>query len=177
MINKTFYFKHLTIPNIENINAELKAYDQNRESTVGFSLVNNDAVLNTLPTLSKWFNEHNIVISSIAVLIIRSNTIQVPHIDTLTTSLAINFPLQHCKDTWTRFFKNTGTVVKKFTPYTNVPYLEYVDDNMQEETRYELTGPTLINIKEPHSVINKTNFDRSCISFRFKEDPWCLLED
>lgn len=177
MPSNDFYFKSLIIPDIETINAEIKLYDQNREPTLGFSHVNNSLVLNSLPTLNKWFSEHNMVVDRTAVLIIRSNDIQIPHIDQGAQSLAINFPLQHCNNTWTRFFKNTGILVQKFTPYTNLPYLEYVDDNMQEETRYELTGPTLINIKQPHSVINKTNFDRSCISFRFKEDPWFLLED
>jgi hypothetical protein len=177
MIGDDFYFKSLNIPNVEQINEEIKVYDQTRESTVGFSHVNNDLVLNALPTLTKWFNEHNMIIDRIAVLVIKSNSIQVPHVDQGTQSLAINFPLQHCADTWTRFFKNTGIVVKKFTLDTKVPYLAHIDSNRQEDARYELTGPTLINIKKPHSVMNNTNFDRSCISFRFKEDPWFLLED
>jgi len=177
MTYSNFYFKSLNIPSIEQINEEIKVYDQTRESTIGFSHVNNNLVLNALPTLTQWFNEHSMIVERIAVLTIKSNSIQVPHVDQGTQSLAINFPLQHCNDTWTRFFKNTGTVVKKFTPDTKIPYLAYIDNNMQEDTRYELTGPTLINIKKPHSVMNKTNFDRSCISFRFKEDPWFLLED
>jgi hypothetical protein len=177
ILSDNFYFKSLNIPSIEHINAEIKLYDQNREPTVGFAHVDNTLVLNELPILNKWFNEHNMIIERIAVITIKSNSIQSPHVDQGTQSLAINFPLQHCNDTWTRFFKNTGTVVKKVTPDTKIPYLAYIDNNMQEDTRYELTGPTLINIKKPHSVMNKTNFDRSCISFRFKEDPWFLLED
>ena len=177
MTNDDFYFKSLNISNIEQINEEIKSYDTNREPTVGFALVDNTIVLTALPTLNKWFTDCNMIVDRIAVLIIKSNNIQMPHVDLGIQSLAINFPLQHCNDTWTRFFKNTGTLVKKFTPDTKVPYLAYIDDNMQEDTRYELTGPTLINIKKPHSVINRTNFNRSCISFRFKKDPWFLLED
>jgi hypothetical protein len=117
------------------------------------------------------------IVDRVAVIIIKSNTIQMPHVDYGSHTLAINFPLQHCENTWTRFFKNTGQVVEKFTPDTKLPYLEFIDDNKQEETRYKLSGPTLLNVKHPHSVANTTAFDRSSISFRFKEDPWFLLED
>jgi len=177
MTHSNFYFKSLNIPNIERINEEIKMYDQNREPTIGFSMIKHDTVLESLPTLNTWFKEFKMIVDRVAVIIIKSNNIQMPHIDYGPHSLAINFPLQHCENTWTRFFKNTGQVVEKFTPDTKVPYLAFVDDNMQEETRYELTGPTLLNIKQPHSVLNRTEFNRSCISFRFKEDPWFLLED
>lgn len=176
MTHNNFYFKSLNIPNIEQINEEIKMYDQSRESTTGFSIVDRDTVLESLPTLTKWFKESNMIVDRVAVIIIKSNTIQMPHVDYGSHTLAINFPLQHCENTWTRFFKNTGQVVEKFTPDTKLPYLEFIDDNKQEETRYKLSGPTLLNVKHPHSVANTTAFDRSCISFRFKEDPWFLLE-
>ncbi len=177
MTRSNFYFKSLNIPNIEQINEEIKMYDQNREPTVGFSIVKYNTVLDLLPTLNMWFNESKMIVDAMGVITIKSNSIQMPHIDSGSHTLAINFPLQHCENTWTRFFKNTGKVVQKFTPDTKLPYLEFIDNNMQEETRYELTGPTLLNIKQPHSVSNQTAFDRSCITFRFKEDPWFLLED
>jgi hypothetical protein len=177
MTHSNFYFKSLNIPNIEQINEEIKMYDQNREPTAGFSMVDRETVLESLPRLNMWFKESNMIVDRVAVIIIKSNTIQIPHVDYGLHTLAVNFPLQYCENTWTRFFKNTGQVVEKFTPDTKVPYLAFIDDNMQEETRYQLSGPTLLNVKQPHSVANTTAFDRSCISFRFKEDPWFLLED
>jgi hypothetical protein len=74
-------------------------------------------------------------------------------------------------------FENNGQLVMAYTKKTNLPFSRYVDETPVELSRFVLSSPTLINIKVPHQVVNDSNMDRICLSFRFDPDPWHLIDD
>lgn len=137
-----------------------------------------------LPTLSKFFNNVGLELSRIAIVTTHPNSVQDPHVDQGEETLGINFPLSGTSATYTQIFKNKGEL-RYVTSHDESKagikqqrrYLKYIDDSPEEISRYELNRPVMLNVKMPHSVVNLSNDERVGISFRFKADPWILIED
>lgn len=172
----SFTYRYINIPNFEQIAKEIAASDFSRD-LYNFRIINHNSVLEKIPTLANWFKDKNLIVSKLAFLNVRQASIQTLHIDTGDNDLALNFPVYGCEGVFTEFYKNKGQIVESFVPHTGVKYYRYVDDNPELLSTYVLTRPTLLNVKIPHRVVNKTDHDRICYSFRFKTDPWHLLEE
>ena len=137
-----------------------------------------------LPTLSNFFNGVNLELSRIAIITTHPNSVQDPHVDQGEETLGINFPLSGTNATYTQIFKNKGELRYVTSHDENKAgikqqrrYLKYIDDSPEEIGRYELNRPVMLNVKMPHSVVNLSDDERVGISFRFKADPWNLIEE
>lgn len=144
---------------------------------------NVNTTMQQLPILSEFFNSRGLELSRIAIITTHPNSVQDPHVDQGEETLGINFPLAGTSATYTQIFKNKGEL-KYVTSHDESKagikqqrrYLKYIDDSPEEIGRYELNRPVMLNVKMPHSVVNLSNDERVGISFRFKADPWDLVE-
>ena len=137
-----------------------------------------------LPALREYFNSIGLgELSRIAIVTTHPNSVQDPHVDQGEETLGINFPLAGTSATYTQIFKNKGEL-RYVTSHDESKsgikqqrrYLKYIDDNPEELGRYELNRPVMLNVKMPHSVVNLSKDERVGISFRFKADPWDLVD-
>ena len=101
-----------------------------------------------------------------------------PHIDSQDNSLALNFPIQNCENSYTEFYqipkdslmiaKRNGEVLSK----------SIISNSFGEcVTKYYLNSAVLINTHQPHKVVCLDHEQRICISFRFVKDPWHLINE
>ena len=142
------------------------------------------ATMQQLPTLSRFFDDAGLELSRIAIVTTHPNSVQDPHVDQGEETLGINFPLSGTSSTYTQIFKNKGEL-RYVTSHDESKagikqqrrYLKYIDDSPEEIGRYELNRPVMLNVKMPHSVVNLSDDERVGISFRFKADPWNLIEE
>jgi hypothetical protein len=91
-------------------------------------------------------------------------------------TLAINFPLVNCENSFTEFWKS-----KEYDPtirYTssNTPYIGFNRENCVKISEYTLTRPVVFNTSVPHSVRNESTMPRLAISLRLINDPWHLVD-
>jgi hypothetical protein len=83
----------------------------------------------------------------------------------------------------TQFLKNNGRLeaIELIDTVKGIEekrkFMKFVTDDPVEVGRYTLNGPVMLNIKQPHGVINYGPVLRAGISFIFKKDPWHLVED
>lgn len=149
-----------------------------------FVHVDINTTMQHLPTLSLYFKQAGISeLSRIAIITTHPNSAQDPHVDQGEETLGINFPLAGVSATYTQIFRNKGEL--KYVTSNDESkdgikrqrrYLKYIDDSPEEIGRYELNRPVMLNVKMPHSVVNLGQEERVGISFRFKADPWILLD-
>ena len=175
---KSFIFKYIDVDDLDQVMQEIKQFHAFKRFPVpNFFSMKPEEVMPHLPTLEKWFNKHNMETNLIAHIGQPPNSIQAVHIDSGPLSIALNFPIDIVSECSTLFFENKGEIVENYTPVTNIKYLTYVDPDPVVIGEYVLTHPTLLNIKLPHSIRNKSATEtRYCFSFRFKQDPWHLIK-
>jgi hypothetical protein len=173
-MKKTFYYKQLNIDyNLE----EIKNFFLNRTRySQRFELLNTREALNELPSIEAWFIKQNLEAQTVAYIATAPAFKQVIHTDVGTPTLAINFPVANCENVATRFYKaDLSHCVVNNTPETALPYATYPESSVIEVCSYVLRTPVLLNIKEPHSIVNLTTRTRYALSFRFKKDPYHLM--
>lgn len=176
MLKESFVYKYLDMPCLDQILAEIAQSDF-PTNLYNFKIIDHIRILEKTPSLLNWFNENNLVIDRLAFLNQKAQTTQVLHVDSGPSELALNFPVSGCHEVKTEFYEDNGHQEEAFVPNTGLKYYRYVSDKLIFKSEYELTKPTLINIKVPHRIVNNTDHDRICYSFRFKEDPWFLAKD
>ena len=137
-----------------------------------------------LPALIQYFVDMDLgEIERIAYVSTPPNSVNTVHMDQGPEVLALNFPLTDCSHSHTIFLKNNGKLKPFFVNETidavagKRKFMKFVTDDPIEIGRYTLNGPVILNVKMPHGVINEGPTLRAGISFRFKKDPWHLVED
>lgn len=170
-----FLHKKVVIPDLDAISQEISNIDFGGDPH-GFRILGLGSVSSSLPTLWKWFSAVNAQPSRVCYINLKPGTSQQIHIDTGPMELALNMPVSGCLGSHTRVFENKGRVVTAYTT-TNLTFSKYIDDDPVEISRFVLDSPTLINIKMPHQVVNDTDHNRICLSFRFTPDPWHLIKE
>lgn len=143
----------------------------------GFKMLDVGKIRSSMPILWQWFDMVNTYPTRICYINVPANSSQQIHIDIGPRDLGLNIPIAGCLGAYTRMFQNNGQLVTSYTKKTNLPFNRYIDENPIELSRFVLGSPTLINIKVPHQVVNDSNTDRICLSFRFDPDPWHLIDD
>jgi len=180
-----FLFKKLEMSDeqLNKIVTELRNYVSSLiiSEENAFSRINYVTLLAQCPELSAFLNSAGLVTTVAGI--IRSHPSQVasnPHIDSFPQELAINFPVQDCENSTTKFYQpytNDGsppTLVCRQHP-NGIEYYHYVDVNWRLLGSITLSGPTLLNIKVPHKVEHYGQLTRISLSLRFKQDPWHLI--
>lgn len=172
---KDFLYQVVDIPDRGQIDAEVCAFYEETPVSVAFHIVNVGETLNKLPTMRHWFAKNNLVVQTIALINMKPGQIQSIHVDYSDSDIALNYPVKGCSTSVTRFYKNKGVTTIRYTPKTNLPFYEYSDDSPEKIGEYSLTDPVILHIKTPHSVKNHGPENRVCLSFRFKDDPWFMI--
>lgn len=175
-MKENFLHQKLLVTNYEAILAEMREYDKVLGDFSKFSKLDNAVAMKHLPSVYAWFRANGAEVASSFHINIKAGITQAVHIDTITTNLAVNFPVRGCDEAYTVFYRNKGKIVTEYTPHTNLPFERYVDPELQEIGRYVLDSPVILNVKIPHSVVNLGKQNRVCFSFRFKQDPWHLIQ-
>lgn len=185
MNTKDFYFKYIDIDyDFEDIRRFLSTYPllKNR-----FEYIDLDAIKNLVPSIMSWFNKKNIEVTTVICINHAPGYAQQIHVDTMESQgvLAINFPLNYeAKDSITRIYSVIDGNVPEYKLVSKevsggtrpLPYSYYTEDKVKLVTEYYSVSPVLINVAKPHSAFNCTRFPRGVLTFRFKEDPWFLLD-
>jgi hypothetical protein len=93
--------------------------------------------------------------------------------------LALNWPVENCENTkmiWWNFKEEPKRLADGYDmAFGNVPLKFYSEENGIKIGECEIVSPTLVNVKEYHSVVNGPN-TRRMVSFRFKPEPLHLLD-
>lgn len=178
-----FYYKYLTI----DIDQGEIDYFNKLFPFKGscFKLINSDIVKTLLPKIYNWFEDYKIEIDNVCLIHGRPGWVQDIHRDHRSNNcnvLALNIPLfVGAENSITRFFelKNPAvdSSIKTLTNDSGVPYYRYKEKDLKLATYYKLTGPVLINVGKIHGVINPPSSPRGVLSFRFKKDPWFLINE
>jgi hypothetical protein len=181
MNNDNFFFKELDIPNYEAVLSEIQKFymaNNPQEDRSQFSHISAGLLELNSPNLAQWLKDYNLQLRVAAIIRTPSGNVNiVPHVDTQTKDLAINFPVVNCADCWTGFYQLTGgEKINRVLP-NRLTYVNFSDDaTFEEVSRFVLTKPTIFNTKQPHAVVNPTNSIRIAASLRFVRDPWELTE-
>ncbi len=170
-----FLYHRIDIPKRSEIDVEVQALYNENPMPAAFHVIKVAPALDKMPTLRDWFAENGLSVHTIALINMKPGQVQSIHVDYSDSDIAFNYPIKGCDTSVTRFYKNKGTKTVKYTPNTNLPFYEYVDENPEQVGEYVLTDPVILNIKMPHSVKNYGLVNRICLSFRFKNDPWFLI--
>jgi hypothetical protein len=89
-------------------------------------------------------------------------------------SLALNIPLENCKNSITTMWDAAAEVVEIRYTTNNSPYHYYNPNLCKKITEFSLTKPVLFDTSVPHAVDNYSDNWRRAISLRFEPDPWHL---
>ena len=178
-----FYFKYINVDyDPADIERFLSAYPiiANR-----FEKIDVETVKQLVPSIAKWFSDRRME-PTVAICINHSpGQIQEIHKDDMKEGkiLAINFPLNYqARDSVTRMYSILGEdqpkhkLVKLSVSKNPLPYFYYTEDQVKLVAEYKSISPVLVNVSQPHSAYNCTKFPRGVLTFRFKEDPWFLLD-
>lgn len=178
-MKEDFLFKTLEMDPVvfEKIKQEIAFLHKNTSVSWGqFRLLDTESALAMLPTAAKWFEENNLQVKLIAYISLAPKTMQSAHTDSGKFELALNFPVINCNWVSTEFFKfEQQDLETLYTKGTNLPYHHFNIENKSVIGSFRLKQPTLLNIKMPHRVVNRTKMERISLSFRFAEDPWHLV--
>ena len=137
--------------------------------------------LPTLPKLQSFLEQLGLTdyIHGIA-LNVTSGGMAIPiHLDTGPFTWSLNLPLYNCDDSLVAIYNTKQQPVLKFIPGSDVTYLGYEDESeLTTEAVLESTYPMLLNVKNPHNVINKSDKTRVMLLVRIKEDlPLEMLKE
>lgn len=88
------------------------------------------------------------------------------HVDS-NRQCALNIPVKNTKDTDTVFY---DFVEEPILEHNLIKKVHFVKSKVVESFRFSMTNPVLINVTNPHSVINSTQDYRISISWSMKPD-------
>lgn len=93
------------------------------------------------------------------------------HVDTGPFEWSLNLPLLNCDDSIVAVYKTDQPSILKFIPGSDVSYQGFDDESLLEtEARVESLYPMLLNVKNPHNVINQSDKVRVMMLIRIKEE-------
>ena len=180
MGKNVFLYRHLDIPYDQN---EIAAFLKKRPDIPNlFRIIDdhNKVLAEELPFIKRWIDENNLRLKTFAYISIGPMIRQYIHKDPGLPELALNIPVFNCENIYTVFYEvGDREETLNYTSVTKLPFYSYEGFSPTDPNRilgqYSLIKPTILNVKQAHSVVNTTNQSRICLSFRFEEDPWHLV--
>jgi len=178
---KEFYYKYLTINyNKEDIDNLLNKWPlvQSRFQNIDIA-----EAKELLPSLFKWFDDYNLVVTQIFLINHKPDFKQDIHVDYADQNgpqLAINIPFTPlAADSTTRVyeFKGDNQVEVSMRDGSKVVYSKVDPALVIKIGEYKSYSPVLLNITKPHSAWNNTDHLRGLLTFRFETDPDFLIKD
>lgn len=166
------YYK-LKIPNIDEIVKEC------REKILNSNIINKEesnlwypdnSIFKELLILNKILKELGLAehIYGIALNVTTPRNKIPIHIDTGTFKWSLNIPIHCFKDSYVAFYKTNEKPTKLYLP-NNISYLGFKSENsMVPYKKISSEFPMLLNVKEPHNVINSGDKIRVMMLIRLK---------
>lgn len=155
------YFVELPCDNVNNISHEIHEFlqintDLINSNRFGWNFIDCKLLMNSSPTLFKFFKDYKLIPRHASVTIIENNTHLPKHIDELPVVAKINFPVINTNGWANRWYKNNQLVA------------ELLDMKL----------PIVFNSQVEHSVEKTTaiNLPRIVASFTFHNEPLDLLK-
>jgi hypothetical protein len=174
----TFCYKEIQINNYDSIITDLIRTIDYHSFQNNFNYIDTDSILKTNLNLNKWVIDNNckVIKSAVIVSTVRSSYAD-PHIDSQENSLALNFPLSNCNDSYTVFYDpdNIDSIIDEKKPNGVIYKKIKFNTQPREIDRYILDRPIILNTKIPHKIFHNSQAPRYAISFRFERDPWHLI--
>jgi len=169
------YYKKLELDHTLVAEKTLKYISVNKHKIRNFwANINFNEFINHVPELLTVFKEIDLTPRRV-VLITTSINAEI-HRDDTSVPLRINIPILNCKGSQTEFWKTSVEPTRIFLP-NGVPYLYIDKKNCELMETFELDTPTVLLVKEPHSVSVGENVPRISLTVEFIEDIEYLLND
>jgi hypothetical protein len=178
MDRNSFLYKQVVVPEWDQIQSEMVLFQQKLglPSTVLFRNVEREGALDAMPTLRAWFGSLGLKMAECVYIVVPPGVITNVHKDIFAPNcLAINFPVSGCETVRTHWYRELIDV--PFVQPGKNPHYEYKPNEIQEYASTIVNVPTMLNVHVLHSVNNLSDKPRIVFSFRFREAPWCLVED
>lgn len=172
----SFTFQAISIPGWDLIQTELSQLPEIIQPNKPFWRTRDlDLYQKHLPRLWEWFQDQGLEPLHIAYVWVKPHLAYPIHTDLGPQDLALQLPISGCRAVTTPIYRALGEPWFKQT----VPTGYYWDPRQVEQiAEYTLEDqPIIFNIKQIHSVVNKTTWTRHALSVRFTQDPWQLVHD
>lgn len=174
-----FLFQKIHLSNFNEICKELRSHVLTHlpPNKNNFNHMDSAKLLKDCPLMTKWIIENSLMLRKIAVITINPNSVGSIHTDTQQNSLALNFPILNCENTYTGLYKVIHGEPKIMTMTNGLTYNTFDNCEFEEIDRYNIVDSAILfNTKIPHRVNNPTDTTRIAVSFRFDPDPWNLID-
>ena len=176
-MDDVFLFEEVEIENFYDIIKQFNSViDRYRiKSKLYFNHIDRDSFLQECDLIKKYFDNNDCTIGNIATIELPPKSQGSLHTDSYRNTLAMNFPIFNCQDSYTSLYK-----VIDGTPYlkslsNGLTAMSYDKCTAIEISRYHLKNKAIMfNTQIPHRVFNNSDKPRLAISFRFIKDPWHL---
>jgi hypothetical protein len=177
-MKNNFLSSEIEINDFDNILKEFNSIiDSYRLNNQGyFYHIDKTSFLNDCKTVKKYFEDNFFETQDIMIVEIPPHTIGDVHIDTQKNTLALNFPVVNCDNSYTSLYKINSGVAKMIKMTNGLTHISFNKCDFTEIDRFYLKeNAVLFNTKIPHNVINLSDKLRIAVSFRFVRDPWSLV--
>lgn len=177
-MQNNFLYKKIEIENFFNIVEQFKSsIDRHKLNNQDhFNHIDKNSFLEDCALVKEYFDTNNCIIHNIATIELPPKFHGSLHIDSQKNSLALNFPVINCDDSYTSLYKIDSGIPSVVKMENGLTRLSFDDCDAVELTRFYLKHhAVLFNTKIPHQVFNFSDKTRLAISFRFVRDPWHLI--
>jgi hypothetical protein len=177
-MHDVFLFEEIEIENFNDIvnqfNSVIDNYRKNNQ--YNFNLIDRDSFLKDCDLVKKYFDDNGCIISNIATIEIAPKSRGSLHTDSYRNTLAMNFPVFNCENSFTCLYKIVdGAPFLKMNP-NGLTHTDFSECVMLETARYCIKDKAILfNTQVPHRVFNNSDNPRLAVSFRFAKDPWQLV--
>jgi hypothetical protein len=174
-ILKMIYYKKLELDHTLVAKKSLAYISANKHKITNFwTNVNFNEFINHVPELLTFFKEVNLTPRRVAIT--AAITDIGIHRDDTSVPVRINIPVLNCQGSQTKFWSTS--VEPKLMFLTNgVPYRYLDETDCELMATLELDSPTVLRVKEPHSVYVGEKVPRISLTLEFEEDIEYLLND
>jgi len=118
----------------------------------------------------KWLQKNKLNVIDAAIVRIKPNNKNLPHIDNFSSDFILIFPVKNCVDTYTEIYKLPEQAPQLATDQADCDFYQ-VPYGLEIIGKYSVTDPILLNSKNPHKIYNFTQEDRIVVTFLFDPDP------
>lgn len=94
------------------------------------------------------------------------------HIDSGDMTNSFNIPIKNCENTFLNFYKTESLPIKNTSVVYSgtINYYSFKPSECVLIDKLEMTTPHIINVKEPHNIVNLNNRSRITLLIRLKSN-------
>lgn len=171
------YYVSVPIKNLKTIQEKVFKYFPKEElfkKESLFYIPNNLNIFLSIPELKAELDKLNWTpyVFSIGFYIIGNTNGTHIHLDSNTFTHSFNIPILNCENTFVNFYKTDKEPKKEvYKLYdTLINYYRFDPADCVVVDQLEMLTPNVINVQEPHNVVNKNTKPRITLLIRLKND-------